>query len=47
MPFEAFYPAEEYHQEYYNRNPEQPYCRVVIEPKVVKFRKQFLAKLKK
>ncbi len=47
MPFEAFYPAEEYHQEYYNRNPEQPYCRIVIEPKVAKFRKQFLAKLKK
>ncbi len=46
-PFEAFYPAEEYHQEYYNRNLEQPYCRVVIEPKVAKFRKQFLAKLKK
>ncbi len=46
-PFEAFYPAEEYHQEYYNRNPEQPYCRIVIEPKVVKFRKQYLTKLKK
>lgn len=45
--FKAFYPAEEYHQEYFERNPEQPYCRVVIEPKVVKFRKQFLAKLKK
>jgi peptide-methionine (S)-S-oxide reductase len=46
-PFEAFYPAEEYHEEYYNRNPEQPYCRIVIEPKVVKFREQFVAKLKK
>ncbi len=46
-PFKAFYPAEEYHQEYFERNPDQPYCRVVIEPKVVKFRKQFLAKLKK
>ncbi len=46
-PFEAFYPAEEYHQEYYDSNPEQPYCRVVIEPKVAKFRKQYLTKLKK
>ncbi len=47
IPFKAFYPAEEYHQEYFKRNPDQPYCRVVIEPKVVKFRKQYLAKLKK
>ncbi len=46
-PFEAFYPAEEYHQEYFEHNPEQPYCRIVIEPKVAKFRKQFIAKLKK
>ncbi len=47
VPFKAFYEAEEYHQEYFERNPEQPYCRVVIAPKVAKFRKQFLAKLKK
>ncbi len=47
VPFVAFYPAEEYHRDYYIRNPEQPYCRIVIEPKVAKFRKQFLAKLKK
>lgn len=46
-PFEAFYPAEEYHREYFERNPEQPYCRIVIAPKVAKFRKQFLAKLRK
>lgn len=46
-PFKAFYPAENYHQEYFLHNPAQPYCRVVIEPKVAKFRKQFLAKLKK
>ncbi len=46
-PFEAFYPAEEYHQEYFEHNPDEPYCRIVIEPKVAKFRKQFLAKLKK
>ena len=45
--FKAFYPAENYHQEYFLHNPGQPYCRVVIEPKVAKFRKQFLAKLKK
>lgn len=46
-PFKAFYKAEEYHQEYFERNPEQPYCSIVIAPKVAKFRKQFLAKLKK
>lgn len=45
--FSAFYPAEDYHQEYYLNNPGQPYCRVVIEPKVAKFRKQFLARLKR
>lgn len=46
-PFKAFYPAENYHQEYFLNNPDQPYCRVMIEPKVAKFRKQFLTKLKK
>jgi len=45
-PFTAFYKAEEYHQEYFRRNPEQAYCRVVIAPKVAKFRAQYLAKLK-
>jgi peptide-methionine (S)-S-oxide reductase len=45
--FAAFYSAEEYHQRYYERNPNQGYCRVVIEPKVLKFRKQFMSKLKK
>jgi peptide-methionine (S)-S-oxide reductase len=43
----TFYEAEEYHQEYYARNPEQGYCRVVIDPKVTKFRKQYAEKLKK
>ncbi len=46
-PFKAFYVAEDYHQEYFKNNPEQMYCQLVITPKVVKFRKQFLAKLKK
>jgi peptide-methionine (S)-S-oxide reductase len=46
-PFAAFYPAEAYHQEYFSRNPYQPYCRAIIAPKVAKFRKQYLAKLKK
>lgn len=45
--FDAFYKAEEYHQRYYELNPDQAYCRMVIEPKVIKFRKQFLPKLKK
>lgn len=46
-PFEAFHPAEEYHQEYFARNPSQPYCRMVVAPKVAKFRKQYLERLKK
>jgi peptide-methionine (S)-S-oxide reductase len=46
-PLEAFYPAEDYHQEYYKINPDQPYCQMVIAPKVAKFRKQYFAKLKK
>lgn len=45
--FEKFYPAEDYHQEYYNLNGEEPYCRFVIAPKVEKFRKVFKEKLKK
>ena len=46
-PFQAFYQAEDYHQEYFQNNGDQPYCRVVIAPKVAKFRKTYLAKLKK
>jgi len=46
-PFEVFYPAEEYHQEYFARNPYQAYCQIVIAPKVAKFRKQYLERLKK
>jgi len=40
-PLEAFYRAEESHQEYWARNPDVPFCRLVIDPKVAKFRKQF------
>lgn len=47
VPFEVFYPAEGYHQEYFRRNPGQGYCRVVIAPKVAKFRKQYLQRLKR
>jgi peptide-methionine (S)-S-oxide reductase len=46
-PFEKFYIAEDYHQEYFKKNPFQGYCRVVIAPKVTKFRKQFVDRLKK
>ena len=46
-PLTKFYPAEDYHQEYYARNPEQGYCRVVVAPKVAKFRQKYLEKLKK
>jgi peptide-methionine (S)-S-oxide reductase len=42
-----YYVAENYHQEYYRRNPAQPYCAYVVRPKVAKFRKHFLEKLKK
>jgi peptide-methionine (S)-S-oxide reductase len=44
-PLEAFYPAEEYHQRYFERNPNQPYCQIVIAPKVAKFRQKYLARL--
>ena len=45
-PAPAFYPAEDYHQEYFARNPNQGYCQVVVAPKVAKFRSKFSAKLK-
>ena len=44
---DAFYEAEEYHQRYFEKNPFQPYCFVVVRPKVSKFRKKFVSKLKK
>ena len=43
---DKFYIAEEYHQNFYARNPTQGYCRVVISPKVAKFRKKYFEKLK-
>lgn len=46
-PFDVFYAAEDYHQEYFANNTQQPYCRAVVAPKVAKFRKQFLDRLKK
>jgi peptide-methionine (S)-S-oxide reductase len=45
-PLTEFYPAEGYHQEYFQRNPNQPYCRAVVAPKLNKARKQFSAKLR-
>jgi peptide-methionine (S)-S-oxide reductase len=47
VPASQFYVAEDYHQEYFRRNPAQPYCAYVVRPKVAKFRKHFLEKLKK
>jgi peptide-methionine (S)-S-oxide reductase len=46
VPFQAFYPAEAYHQGYFRNNPGQGYCQAVVAPKVAKFRKQFAARLK-
>jgi peptide-methionine (S)-S-oxide reductase len=46
VPLETFYAAEDYHQDYFERNPFQPYCRAVVAPKVSKFRKHFLERLK-
>lgn len=46
-PFKAFYKAEDYHQNYYANNKNQPYCKMVIQPKLEKFEKVFKDKLKK
>ena len=43
---EQFYPAEDYHNEYFRQNPSQPYCQFVVSPKVAKFRAQYFDKLK-
>jgi peptide-methionine (S)-S-oxide reductase len=45
-PFTKFYRAEDYHKDYFKKHPNQPYCRVVISPKVAKLRKKFQDKLK-
>ncbi len=47
VPFEELHPAEADHEDYFRRNPEQGYCRVVIAPKVAKLRKHYLDKLKR
>ena len=47
VPAQAFHVAEAYHQEYFAQNPRQPYCMAVVAPKVAKFRKTFLERLKK
>jgi peptide-methionine (S)-S-oxide reductase len=44
--FTVFYPAEEYHQEYFAHNPDQGYCQIVVSPKVAKFRQKFAGRLK-
>ncbi|QYO65404.1 peptide-methionine (S)-S-oxide reductase MsrA [Leptolyngbya sp. 7M] len=44
--FDKFWPAEDYHQEYFANNPNQPYCAAVVAPKVAKFRKKFTSRLK-
>jgi len=46
-PYTVFYPAEAYHQKYFKQNPQQPYCQIVVAPKVAKARERFLAKLRK
>ncbi len=46
VPLEKFYPAEDYHQDYFNKNPEQGYCQVIINPKLAKLTKKFAQLLK-
>ncbi|HKJ02463.1 MAG TPA: peptide-methionine (S)-S-oxide reductase MsrA [Longimicrobiales bacterium] len=46
VPLEAFYPAEDYHEAYFERNGSQPYCQVVVAPKVAKFRQRFAHRLR-
>jgi peptide-methionine (S)-S-oxide reductase len=45
-PLKAFYPAEDYHKDYFKKHPKQPYCQAVIAPKTSKLQKTYLSKLK-
>lgn len=45
-PFQDFYPAEEYHRRFYQRRPDQPYCRAIVAPKVAKLRREYADMLK-
>jgi len=47
VPLDTFYPAEDYHQRYFSRHPEQAYCQMVISPKISKFRQQWSKRLNK
>jgi peptide-methionine (S)-S-oxide reductase len=47
VPLEKFYPAEVYHQDYYDQNPRQRYCQIVIAAKIAKFRREVLPRLKR
>lgn len=46
-PLDVFYPAEDYHQNFFEKNPDQAYCQIIINPKLAKFRQKFPEKLKK
>ena len=46
VPLTEFYPAENYHQQYFERNPQQSYCQIIVAPKVAKARQKFMAKLR-
>jgi peptide-methionine (S)-S-oxide reductase len=45
-PLKAFYPAETYHKDYFKKHPKEPYCQVVIAPKIAKLQKTYISKLK-
>ena len=47
VPLEAFYPAEEYHRDYFRRNPGQGYCQLIIAPKVAKARKAYFERIQR